>query len=171
MHNLLRAPFGPWEHLPCRVALVAPLASIRAHPAHSLLRSPFGPWEHLPCRVALVAPPCSPRLQRLPLPRLQGSPCSLSHARCQACMCLSPSGVGVESSPCSPCLQGSPCSLSHARCQACMCLSPSGVGVESSSCSPLQGSPAHPALAGLTLLTLSCTMSSMHVSVSLRSRG
>ena len=52
-----------------------------------------------PCRVALLA----------------GLALSLSHARCQACMCPSlltpwcycaPSGVGVESSPCSP-LQGS----------------------------------------------------------------
>jgi hypothetical protein len=42
---------------------------------------------------------------------LQGSPCSYPHARYQACMCLllltpwcycAPSGVGVESSPCSP---------------------------------------------------------------------
>jgi hypothetical protein len=39
MHYLLRAPFGPWEDLPCRVALVAPLASSLAHPAHSLMQN------------------------------------------------------------------------------------------------------------------------------------
>ena len=61
-------------------------------------------------------------------------------------------------------------SLSHARCHACMCPSlltpwcycaPSGVGVESSPCSPLQGSLACRARP----VTLSCTMSSMHVSI------
>jgi hypothetical protein len=39
------------------------------------------------CKVALLT-----RLQGILTLCLQGLPCSLSHARCQACMCLSPSG-------------------------------------------------------------------------------
>ena len=130
------------------------------------------------------------------------------------CYCA-PSGVGVESSPCSP-LQGSlayrarpapglgppfgatckasllprlqgiptlcllclPCSPSHARRRPYMCPSPPGEqpAVRSRPAPQrnlhgiLAAPPAgytHPVLAGLALLILSCTTSSMHVSISL----
>jgi hypothetical protein len=54
MHYLLRTPFGPWEHLPCRVALLAPPAGYPCSLSNARCQ-PFWPWEHLPC-----------------LPRLQG---------------------------------------------------------------------------------------------------
>jgi len=53
MHYLLRAPFGPWEHPPCRVALLAPPFKVALL---APLCIPFGPWEHPPRRVTLIVP-------------------------------------------------------------------------------------------------------------------